>query len=58
MKMIEKKSMKQTFRLVVQIDESHWRGKTIQLEDEDTLKWLDYHLNEGLRVSVERDSDV
>lgn len=49
--------MKQTFKLVVQIDETHWRGKIIQIEDEETIRWLNYHLNEGLSVSVEKDDD-
>ena len=49
--------MKQTFNLVVQIDETHWRGKTIQIEDEETFRWLNYHLNKGLRVSIEKDDE-
>ena len=54
---IQTKRMKQTFNLVVQIDETHWRGKTIQIKDEETFRWLNYHLNKGLRVSIEKDSD-
>lgn len=49
--------MKQTFNLVVQIDETHWRGKTIRIHDEETIRWINYHLNKGLRVSIEKDSD-
>ena len=30
--------MKQKFNLVVQIDETHWRGKTIQIHDEETIR--------------------
>ena len=30
--------MKQKFKLVVQIDETHWRGKIIQIEDEETIR--------------------
>lgn len=48
---------KQTFKLMVQIDDSHWRGRVIQIEDEDTLKWLNYHLDEGFRVTIDRDCD-
>lgn len=54
---IQTKRMKQKFNLVVQIDETHWRGKTIQIHDEETIRWLNYHLNEGLRVTIEKDSD-
>ena len=49
--------MKQTFRLVVQIDETYWRGKIIQIVDDETIRWLNYHLNKGLSVSVEKDDD-
>ena len=54
---IQTKRMKQTFRLMVQIDDSHWRGKVIKINDEETIRWLNYHLNKGLSVSVEKDSD-
>lgn len=54
---IQTKRMKQKFNLVVQIDDSHWRGKTIQITDEETIRWLNYHFNKGLRVSIEKDSD-
>lgn len=53
---IQTKRMKQTFNLVVQIDETHWRGKTIQIHDEETIRWLNYHFNKGLRVTIEKDS--
>ena len=49
--------MKQKFKLIVQIDESHWRGIIIQIDDEETIRWLNYHLNKGLKVSIEKDSD-
>ena len=49
--------MKQTFKLMVQIDETHWIGKIIQIENEETIRWLNYRLNEGLSVSVEKDDD-
>lgn len=52
---IQTKRMKQTFNFVVQIDETHWRGKTIQIHDEETIRWLNYHLNKGLRVTIEKD---
>lgn len=54
---IQTKRMKQTFKLVVQIDETHWRGKIIQIEDEEMIRWLNYHLNKGLSVSIEKDND-
>lgn len=49
--------MKQTFRLMVQIDETNLRGKVIQIHDEETIRWLNYHVNRGLKVSIEKDSD-
>ena len=54
---IQTRRMKQTFKLVVQIDETHWRGKIIQIVDDETIRWLNYHLNKGLSVSVEKDDD-
>ena len=47
--------MKQMYKLVAKIDETHWRGMVIPITDEETIRWLNYHLNKGMSVSVEKD---
>ena len=52
---IKTKRMKQMYKLLAQIDETHCRGMVIPITDEETIRWLNYHLNKGMSVSVEKD---